>query len=116
MLARSVSGWVLPVLWALGCTVAYAALSVLRFRRFEPTSWDNAIFEQAVRGYAGLGWPVVDIKGPGFNVLGDHFSPITALLAPFYAVVPSAQTLLVAQAVNAPRDGHIHELTVRPNP
>ncbi|KQP25910.1 DUF2079 domain-containing protein [Aeromicrobium sp. Leaf272] len=95
----SPGGWVLPVLWALGCTAAYAALSLLRFRRFEPTSWDNAIFEQAVRGYAGLGWPIVDIKGPGFNVLGDHFSPITALLAPFYAVFPSAQTLLVGQAL-----------------
>lgn len=89
----------LPVAWAVGCTVAYAALSLLRFRRFEPTSWDNAIFEQAVRGYAGPGLPVVDIKGPGFNILGDHFSPVTALLAPVYAVVPSAQTLLVAQAV-----------------
>ena len=29
---------------------------------------------------------------------------------------PSTVGLLVAQAVNAPRDGHIHELTVRPNP
>ena len=29
---------------------------------------------------------------------------------------PATVGLLVAQAVNAPRDGHIHELTVRPNP
>ncbi len=92
-------GVVLPLVWALACTAAYATLSLVRFRRFEPTSWDNAIFEQAVRGYAHLGAPIVDIKGPGFNVLGDHFSPITALLAPVYRVFPSAQTLLVAQAV-----------------
>ncbi|WP_067859359.1 DUF2079 domain-containing protein [Aeromicrobium erythreum] len=89
----------LPSLWALLCTAAYTTLSLLRFRRFDPTSWDNAIFEQAIRGYAHLGLPIVDIKGPGFNILGDHFSPITALVAPFYRLWPSAQTLLVAQAV-----------------
>lgn len=89
----------LPFLWALLCTAAYTTLSLLRFRRFDPTSWDNAIFEQAIRGYAHLGLPIVDIKGPGFNILGDHFSPITALVAPFYRLWPSAQTLLVAQAV-----------------
>jgi uncharacterized membrane protein len=89
----------LPFLWALLCAAAYTTLSLLRFRRFDPTSWDNAIFEQAIRGYAHLGLPIVDIKGPGFNILGDHFSPITALVAPFYRLWPSAQTLLVAQAV-----------------
>ncbi len=93
------STWVAPVVWALVCTAAYALLSLLRFRRLEPTSWDNAIFEQAVRGYAALDGPVVDIKGPGFNLLGDHFSPVLVLLAPVYRVAPSAQTILVAQAV-----------------
>lgn len=87
------------VLWAAVCGALYATLSVLRHRRFEVTSWDNAIFEQAVRGYAGLGAPIIDVKGPGFNQLGDHFSPILVLLAPFYRVVPAAETLLVAQAV-----------------
>jgi uncharacterized membrane protein len=61
-------------------------------------SWDLGIFEQAVRAYAHLRAPVVDLKGPGFHVLGDHFSPVTALLAPVYRVFPSPVTLLVAQA------------------
>ncbi|MGW0706056.1 DUF2079 domain-containing protein [Streptomyces sp. NPDC002643] len=61
-------------------------------------SWDLGIFEQAVRAYAHLQAPIVDLKGPGFNVLGDHFSPVTALLAPFYRLFPSPVTLLVAQA------------------
>jgi uncharacterized membrane protein len=78
---------------------AYGALSLLRFRRFTFSSWDNAIFEQAVKGYARPGAPIVDIKGPGFNILGDHFSPIDALIAPLYRVFPSAQTILVAQVV-----------------
>ena len=84
---------------AIACGMAYAALSIVRFRRFTLSSWDNAIFEQAVRGYAHWGAPTVDVKGPGFNQLGDHFSPILVLVAPFYRVFPSAQTILIAQAV-----------------
>jgi len=81
------------------CFAAYLALSLGRWRRGAAPSWDLAIFEQAVKGYAGFGAPVIDIKGPGFNQLGDHFSPLLAVLAPFYAVFPSPVTLLVAQCV-----------------
>jgi uncharacterized membrane protein len=79
--------------------VPYAVVPILRFRRLETASWDNAIFEQALKSYAHLHAPVADIKGPGFNILGDHFSPIIAVLAPVYALLPHAQTLMVAQAV-----------------
>jgi uncharacterized membrane protein len=61
-------------------------------------SWDLGIFEQVVRAYAQLRAPVSDLKGPGFDILGDHFSPVTALLAPLYRLFPSPVTLLVAQA------------------
>ena len=81
------------------CGAAYTVLSLVRFETFEPTSYDNAIFEQAIRAYAHLQAPIVAIKGPGFNLLGDHFSPIIALVAPVYRVFPAAQTLLVVQAV-----------------
>ncbi|MCW2830111.1 MAG: hypothetical protein JWP31_803, partial [Aeromicrobium sp.] len=84
---------------ALVGAVAYGAVSLIRFDRFTVASFDNAIFEQAVKGYAGLGAPIVDVKGPGFHVLGDHFSPVTALIAPFYRLFPSAQTILLAQVV-----------------
>lgn len=77
----------------------YAAVTLIRFDRFTIASFDNAIFEQAVKSYAGFGAPIVDIKAPGYNILGDHFSPITALIAPFYRLVPSAQTILLAQVV-----------------
>lgn len=79
--------------------VIYAAVTLIRFDRFAIASYDNAIFEQAVKSYAGLGAPIVDIKAPGYNILGDHFSPVTALIAPFYRVFPSAQTILLAQVV-----------------
>ncbi len=87
--------------WILGIvtTLVYSALGVLRFRRLTVTSWDNAIFEQALAAYARFEAPIVTVKGPGYHILGDHFSPIYALLAPVYRVFPHAQTLLVAQAV-----------------
>ncbi|MFE6776387.1 DUF2079 domain-containing protein [Streptomyces sp. NPDC057702] len=88
-----------PYWLAAALFVAYATLSVTRYRRFASMSWDLGIFEQAIRGYAHLQAPIVDLKGPGTNVLGDHFSPVTALLAPFYRIFPSPVTLLVAQAV-----------------
>ncbi|MCM2428043.1 DUF2079 domain-containing protein [Streptomyces sp. RKAG337] len=85
--------------WLAGALfVAYATLSVCRFRRMATMSWDLGIFEQAIKSYAHFQAPVADLKGPGTNILGDHFSPITALVAPFYRVFPSPVTLLVVQA------------------
>ncbi|MFI6491737.1 DUF2079 domain-containing protein [Streptomyces sp. NPDC050564] len=87
-----------PHLLAAVLFVAYAALSLGRYRHLATKSWDLGIFEQAVRAYAHLQAPVADLKGPGTNILGDHFSPITALLAPAYRLFPTPVTLLVAQA------------------
>ncbi|MFI7414949.1 DUF2079 domain-containing protein [Streptomyces sp. NPDC049627] len=87
-----------PWLLAVGLFVGYAVVSVGRYRHLGQRSWDLGIFEQVIRAYAHLQAPVADLKGPGFNILGDHFSPVTALLAPLYRVFPSPVTLLVAQA------------------
>lgn len=66
----------------------------------ESTGFDLGIFEQGVRGYAALqAAPVATLKGSGFPLLGDHFSPLLAALAPFYRLFPGATTLLVVQAV-----------------
>ncbi|KUL49200.1 hypothetical protein ADL22_08605 [Streptomyces sp. NRRL F-4489] len=78
--------------------LAYAVLSFWRYRTMSAISWDLGIFEQAVRGYAHLRAPIVDLKGPGTNILGDHFSPVLVLLAPFYRLFPSPLTLLTAQS------------------
>lgn len=90
--------WAGPYAVAGGLLLVYLVLSVGRFRRMEWASWDLGIFEQAVRAYAHLQVPVADLKGPGANILGDHFSPIIALLAPLYRLFPGPLTLLVAQA------------------
>lgn len=89
----------LPVLIAVIVGGLYATLSVLRFARFAVVSWDNAIFEQAVKSYAHGHAPIADVKGPGFNLFGDHFSPVLVVLAPIYRAVPAAQTILIAQCV-----------------
>lgn len=87
-----------PQILAVLLFAAYATLSVCRWRHLATRSWDLGIFEQAVRAYAHLRAPVADLKGPGTNLLGDHFSPVTALLAPAYRLFPTPVTLLVAQA------------------
>ncbi|MEU6299932.1 DUF2079 domain-containing protein [Streptomyces erythrochromogenes] len=90
--------WAGPWLVASGLFLVYLVLSVGRFRRMDWASWDLGIFEQAIRAYAHLQVPVADLKGPGANILGDHFSPIIALVAPVYRVFPGPVTLLVVQA------------------
>jgi uncharacterized membrane protein len=79
--------------------VLYAALSVGRHLLGSSTAYDLGIFTQVVRAYAELRAPVAELKGPGFNVLGDHFHPLLVLLAPAYRLFPSPVTLLVAQAL-----------------
>jgi uncharacterized membrane protein len=89
----------IPWLIALAVFATYLPISVFRYLRLDPTSWDLGIFTEYVKQYAGLHAPVVDIRGAGVNLLGDHFHPIVALIAPFFRVFPSPVTLLVAQAL-----------------
>ena len=98
MTQPGIARWIAAA-WAVLCGAAYSALALVRYARFEATSYDNAIFEQAISRYAHLQAPIVPIKGPDFNLLGDHFSPIIALVAPVYRVFPAATTLMIAQAV-----------------
>jgi uncharacterized membrane protein len=90
-----------PVTWAIALAVfgAYAALSLFRLLQLNPTSWDLGIYTEYVKQYAHLQAPIVDARAAGFNLLGDHFQPVVALIAPFFRVFPSAATLLVAQAL-----------------
>src|SRR5262245_4705092 len=87
----------LPAGIAAGAFALYAAASVTRHERLE-TGFDLGVFEQAVRSYAQLRAPVATLKGPGVDLLGDHFHPILATLAPLYRLFPGPSTLLLAQA------------------
>ncbi len=92
-----------PVTWAIALAVfgAYAAISLFRLMQLNPTSWDLGIYTEYVKQAAHLAAPIVDVRGPGFNLFGDHFQPVVALIAPFFRLFPSAATLLVAQALLA---------------
>jgi uncharacterized membrane protein len=90
--------WV-PWLIALAVFAAYATISLSRYIRLDPGSWDLGIFTEYVRQLAHLHAPVVNIRGSGFNLLGDHFQPIVGLIAPVFLIFPSAATLLVVQAL-----------------
>lgn len=83
----------------------YALYGLLRLRAFGAGTYDLVIFDQAVRGYASFGPPVSIAKGvhnefgTSFTVLGDHWSPILATLAPLYWIHDGPATLIIAQAV-----------------
>ncbi|MDQ3592394.1 MAG: DUF2079 domain-containing protein [Actinomycetota bacterium] len=96
--ATGLAQWLPAVLSAVFLAI-YATISLARYDRLDVISWDLGIFSQAAQSYAERGYPIVDIKGPGFALLGDHFSPVLALWGPLWAVAPSPVTLLVAQAL-----------------
>ena len=90
-----------PVTWAIALATfgVYAVISLFRLLQLNPSSWDLGIYTEYVKQYAHLRAPIVDVRAAGFNLLGDHFQPIVAVLAPFFRVFPSSATLLVAQAL-----------------
>ncbi len=92
-----------PVTWATAIAAfgAYAVISLFRLMQLNPSSWDLGIYTEYVKQYADLSAPIVNIRAPGFNLLGDHFQPIVAVLAPFFRVFPSSATLVVGQALLA---------------
>ena len=92
-----------PVIWAIALATAgaYCVISLSRLLQLNPSSWDLGIYTEYVKQYAGFRAPIVDIRAPGFNLLGDHFTPLLAVLGPFFRVFPSSATLLVAQALLA---------------
>lgn len=90
-----------PYAWTLGILTSalYITYGIVQWKAFLVPSWDLGIFTQLAQRYAHLQAPIVDIKGPGFNLLGDHFHPLLVLLGPIYRLFPSGLTLLVIQAL-----------------
>jgi uncharacterized membrane protein len=96
--------------WAVGgitlvVAILFGTLSWTESYTLHTASYDLVIFDQAVRSYSHFQLPVSLVKGmndgfgPGFNVLGDHWSPALAVLAPLYWIHGGPLTLLLAQAV-----------------
>jgi uncharacterized membrane protein len=86
-----------PYAVSLITLAGYLVLSIRRWQRLTVPSWDLGIFDQAIRNMAAGHAPIALIKGVGFNVFGDHFHPVIALLVPVYRIAPTALSLLVVQ-------------------
>ena len=71
----------------------YAALDWQRYDSYASAGYDVGIFDQAIRHYARFQAPVSSLKGVGFSLLGDHFSPILAILAPLFWIWPDTRML-----------------------
>jgi uncharacterized membrane protein len=84
---------------------AYSVFALGLYNTFQTSSYDLVIFDQAVRSYAHFQPGISIVKGlhngfgPNFSILGDHWSPILAALAPLYWIYSAPVTLLIAQAV-----------------
>src|SRR5580704_17479693 len=84
---------------------AYSGFALALYHTFVTSSYDLVIFDQAVLSYAHFQPGISIIKGvhngfgPHFSILGDHWSPILAALAPLYWIYNGPQALLLAQAV-----------------
>lgn len=96
---RTRTGWIAPCIVGVIVAATYLVYAAWQWSQFTVKSWDLSIFAQLLDNYARLQPPIVNIKGDGYNLLGDHFHPLLALIAPVYAVAPHAFTLLVVQAV-----------------
>jgi uncharacterized membrane protein len=95
------SAWRDPVAWTIATLVfgAYFTISIFRLLTLTPTSWDLGIYTEYVKQLSLLRAPIVDVRGPGFDLLGDHFQVGLAVLAPFFRLYPSPATLLFFQAL-----------------
>jgi uncharacterized membrane protein len=98
------------ILGAAIAGVAYAAFSIARHAGFGSGGFDLAIFGQAVWHYSRFEAPASTILVPLVepaasssrvfpSVLGDHFSPILAALAPLYWIWGDVRMLLAAQGL-----------------
>jgi uncharacterized membrane protein len=77
-----------------------STLAVLQQQAFETGRFDVGNLTQAVWSTAhGRFLEMTDLQGTQFSRLGAHFDPLVALLAPLWWLWPSADMLLVVQAV-----------------
>ncbi|MFF2612210.1 DUF2079 domain-containing protein [Kitasatospora sp. NPDC058046] len=87
------------------CFTVTCAIGLQGWTSVSLGGFDLGIFDQGVRGYAHFGLPVSTLKSfhhefpPGFSLLGDHFSPVLALLAPLYWIWDDPRSLIIGQSL-----------------
>ncbi len=88
-----------PALWFLLSLLLYAGTGSLRYRAGRVGSYDLGIFAQAAEGWAAGDGPVSDLRGPGYLLLQEHFSPVTVLFVPGWWLWPDPRSLVLTQAL-----------------
>lgn len=84
----------------LSSLIFYLYLNWQNWVNYRSVTNDLTIFAQEVQSWATQGWPTSTFRGgDGFNRLGDHFSPVNALLAPLWHIWPSTLMLIIVQSV-----------------
>nr|MBP9866136.1 DUF2079 domain-containing protein [Candidatus Omnitrophota bacterium] len=78
--------------------VALSAVGWARHLALETRAFDMGIFAQAIWNTLQGHFLESSLKG-GICLLGDHFSPLLAALAPVYGIWPDPRNLLLLQAV-----------------
>ncbi|WP_231618939.1 DUF2079 domain-containing protein [Nonomuraea sp. SBT364] len=92
-------------LLSLASAVAYAVIGLVELATYRTSTFDLVILDQTVRNYAAFRLPYAPVlgafhdRGLDYLQLADHFSPVYALLAPFYWVHDGPASLIVAQAL-----------------
>jgi uncharacterized membrane protein len=80
-------------------TLFFSAVAIIKHYTFLTLGFDLSIFDQAFWSTLfkqRLFYETGDLSfNPGGSFFGVHFSPILFILLPFYAIYPSAETLLV---------------------
>ena len=94
------SGLLVAGVLALAYAVFMSLLTVSHHNAFQTHAFDLGIHDQAIANILRLGWMRTTLYSEhAINYIGDHFSPILYLVAPFYALRPDASTLLILQSV-----------------
>ncbi|MCL2482594.1 MAG: DUF2079 domain-containing protein [Propionibacteriaceae bacterium] len=81
------------------CSALYIVISLVLYNTYR-SGMDLALYGEAVRKYSQghLPWSAIKAQSP-FDLLGDHFTILVAVLAPFYHLWSDVRLLLVAQAL-----------------
>lgn len=86
------------VVAGLASTVLCAAVGTARFQRGDAHGYDLGIFSQSAASWAAGRLPTSGVLG-GRGLLGDHFSPLTAVFGAAWALWPDPRVLVLLQAV-----------------
>ncbi|MCF8277764.1 MAG: DUF2079 domain-containing protein [Flavobacteriales bacterium] len=78
--------------------VVFCLISLINHYNFRTYGLDLGIYTHGIYSYSHLHWHqfTLGLEGESFNHLGNHFSPIVALLSPFYYLF-GTYTLLILQ-------------------